>query len=115
MNKIIMHPGTINSVATTEFLCKNFYNLPLYAASVNGNVDLINSYFDANYSQILAHGATVDDPLSKIFDGHLAVPDNAFNKYILGKQDCYHYHNGKLGATYPTKSSWHRRQQSSPC
>jgi hypothetical protein len=69
MYKIIMRLATIDSIATTETLRKNLDGLPAYAASVDGNVDMINSYFDANYSQILARGATVDDPLSKLFDG----------------------------------------------
>ncbi len=85
MYKIIMHLATINSVATTETLRKNLDGLPAYAASVNGDVDMINSYFDTNYSQILARGTTVDDPLSKLFDGYLAVLDDTFRKYILSK------------------------------
>ena len=96
--KIIMRLATIDSVATTETLRKNLDNLPIYAASVNGDVDMINSYFDATYSQIIARGATVDDPLAKLFDGYLAVPDATFNKYIKGKQE--RYHDDELGATY---------------
>ena len=102
MYKIIMRLATIDSVATTETLHKNLDGLPAYAASVNGDVDLINSYFDANYSQILARGATVDDPLAKLFDGYLAVPDDTFRKYILSKQE--RYHDGELGATYTHES-----------
>ncbi len=44
---------TIDSVATTKNLHANLNNLPPYAISVNGNVDLINSYFDINSTQIL--------------------------------------------------------------
>jgi hypothetical protein len=102
MYKIVIRLATINSVATTESLFNNLDNLPFYPASVNGNADMINSYFDANYSQILACGATVDDPLLKLVDGYLAVPDNAFKKYILSKQE--HYHDSKLGATYTYKN-----------
>jgi hypothetical protein len=55
--KIIMRLATIDSVATTETLRKNLNNLPTYSASVNGDVDMINYYFDASYSQIfLSHG-----------------------------------------------------------
>jgi hypothetical protein len=54
MYKIIMHLATINSMAMTEALCSNLNNLPIYATSVNGDIDLINSCFDINYSQILA-------------------------------------------------------------
>jgi hypothetical protein len=80
--KIIMRLARIDSVATTKTLRKNLDSLPIYAASVNGNVDMINSYFYANYSQIIARGATVDDPLAKRFDGYLAISDTTLNKYI---------------------------------
>ncbi len=53
MYKIIMRLATIDSVATTEALCANLNNLPIYAASANGDIDLINSYFDVNYSKKL--------------------------------------------------------------
>ncbi len=83
MYKIIMRLATIDSVTTTKTLRKNLDGLPAYAASVNGDVDMINFYFNAIYSRILARGATVDDPLSKLFDGYLAVPNDTFRKYIL--------------------------------
>jgi hypothetical protein len=69
---------------------------------VNGDIDLINSYFDANYLQILARGASVDDLLAKLFDGYLAIQDNMFRKYILSKQE--RYHDGELGAMHTHKS-----------
>ncbi len=56
MYKIIMRLATIDSIATTKTLCANLNNLPIYAASVNGDIDLINSYFGVNYSQILPRG-----------------------------------------------------------
>jgi hypothetical protein len=93
MYKTIMRLGTIYSVATTKTLQPNFNNLPSYAASVNDNVHLINSYFDTNYTQILARGATVDDPTAKLFDMYLSVPDYNFKQYISKKQDDYHDKN----------------------
>jgi hypothetical protein len=102
MYKIIMRLARIDSVAATKTLRKNLDALPSYAASVNGDVDLINSYFDANYSQILARSASIDDPLAKLFDGYLAVQDDTFHKYILSKQE--RYHDGELGATYTHES-----------
>jgi hypothetical protein len=54
MYEIIMRLATIDSIATTETLHANLNNLHIYAASVNGDIDLIISYFDVNYSQILA-------------------------------------------------------------
>jgi hypothetical protein len=67
MYKIIMHLATIDSMATTEALRSNLNNLPIYAASVNGDINLINSYFDVIYSQILARGSTIDDLITKLF------------------------------------------------
>ncbi len=98
MYKIIMRLVTNDSVATTEALWANLNNLPIYAASVNGNIDLINSYFDVNYSQILARGSTVDDPIAKLFDAYLVIPDYNFKQYIAKKQD--DYHNRNLGASF---------------
>jgi hypothetical protein len=102
MYKIIMRLATIDSVATTEALPANLNNFSIYAASVNGNIDLINSYFDVNYSQILARGSTVDDPIAKLFDAYLVVPDYNFKQYISKKQD--DYHNGNLGASFTHKN-----------
>jgi hypothetical protein len=98
MYKTIMRLVTIDSVANPETLCTNLNNLPSYAASVNSNVNLINSYFDTNYTQILARGATVDDPIAKLFDAYLSVPDYNFKQYISKKQD--DYHNRNLGANF---------------
>jgi hypothetical protein len=50
MYKTILRLATIDSIATTETLHANLNNLPSYDVSVNGNVDLINSYFDTNYT-----------------------------------------------------------------
>jgi hypothetical protein len=66
MYKTIMRLVTIHSVTTTETLHANLNNLPAYPASVNGNVDLINSYFDTNYTQILARASTVNNPIAKL-------------------------------------------------
>jgi hypothetical protein len=43
----------------------------------------------------------VDDPLAKLFDGYLTIPDATFNKYIKGKQE--RHHDDELGATYTYK------------
>jgi hypothetical protein len=98
MYKTIMRFATIYSVATTKTLHANLNNLPFYAASVIGDVDLINSYFNTNYTQILARGATVNNPIAKIFDAYLSVPDYNFKQYISKKKD--DYHDGNLGASF---------------
>jgi hypothetical protein len=102
MYKTIMRLATIDSVAITEALRTNFNNLPSYAASVHGNANLINSYFDTNYTQNLARGATVDDPIAKLFDAYLSVPNYNFKQYISKKQDDYHDRN--LGANFTHKN-----------
>ena len=99
--KKIMQLATIDSVATTETLRANLTNLPIYAASVNGDVDLINAYFDVIYTQILARGSTVDDPIAKLFDAYAAVPDYKFKTYMSKKQDAYH--DGDLGTGFTHK------------
>ena len=79
--KIMMWLATIDSIATTEALCANLTNLPHFVTTVNGDVDQINSYFDLNYTQIIGCGSTASDPISKLFNGYLAIPDYNFKKY----------------------------------
>jgi hypothetical protein len=54
MYKVIMRLATIDLIATTQTLQDNLQNLGVFAATVNGNMDKINSEFDQNYSQIIA-------------------------------------------------------------
>jgi hypothetical protein len=80
---------------------RHLTNLPIYVASVNGNIDLINSYFEVHYTQILARGSTVIDPITKLFNTYLVVPDYNFKTYMAKKQDTYH--DGKLGTSFTHK------------
>ncbi len=54
MYKVIMRLATIDSIATTQTLQDNLQNLGVFAATVSGDIDKINSEFDQNYSQIIA-------------------------------------------------------------
>ncbi len=54
MYKVIMRLATIYSIATTQTLRDNLQNLGVFAATVNGDIDKINSEFAQNYSQIIA-------------------------------------------------------------
>jgi hypothetical protein len=54
MYKVIMRLATINLIATSQALRDNLQNLGVFAATVNGDIDKINSEFDQNYSQIIA-------------------------------------------------------------
>ncbi len=89
MYKIIMHLATIDSVATTQTLRDNLQNLGIFAVTVKGDIDKINAEFDTNYSQLLAQGATLDDPIGILFEAYLFVPCYNFTKYAGTKHDEY--------------------------
>jgi hypothetical protein len=59
--------ATINSVATTKTLHSNLRELPTYCSTIKGDIELLHSYFDSNYTQINARGATVNDPVDILF------------------------------------------------
>jgi hypothetical protein len=67
MDKVIMRLSAIDLIATTQTLRDNLQNLGVFSATVNGDIDKINSEFDQNYSQIIARGATVHNPIGIIF------------------------------------------------
>jgi len=89
MYKIIMHLATIDSVATTQTLRDNLQNLGVFAVTVKGDIDKINAESGTNYSQLLARGATLDDPIGILFEAYLLVPCYNFTKYISTKHDEY--------------------------
>jgi hypothetical protein len=64
----------IHSAATTQTLCNNLQTLGLFAATDCGDIDKLHNKFDKNYSQLIARGATIDDPIGILFDANLVVP-----------------------------------------
>ena len=74
MYKVTMRLATIDSVATTQTLRDNLQNLGVFAVTVKGDIDKINAEFDTNYSQLIARGATLDDPIGILFEAYLLVP-----------------------------------------
>jgi hypothetical protein len=80
---------TINSVATTKTLRSNLRELPTYCSTIEGDIELLHSYFDANFTQIIACGATVDDLVNILFSAYMVVPCHNFRNYIKRKQDAY--------------------------
>jgi hypothetical protein len=64
IHKIIMRLATIDSVATTQMLRNNLQSLGTYAIMASGNIDRVHSKFDKNYSQLIARGATVNNPIA---------------------------------------------------
>jgi hypothetical protein len=89
MYKIIMRLTTVDSIATTQTLRDNLQNLGVFAVTVKGDID-------KNYSQLLARGATLDDPIGILFEAYLLVPCYNFTKYIGTKHN--EYLNGNLSS-----------------
>jgi hypothetical protein len=98
MYKVIMRLATIDSIATTQSLRDNLQNLGIFAAMVSGDIDKINSEFDQNYSQIIAQGATTNNPISIIFEAYSVVPCYNFTTYMKQQHD--DYLDGKLTITH---------------
>ncbi len=82
LHKKVMALATIDSVATTKTLCSNLREIPTYSATVKGNIKLLHTYFDNNHSQIIAGGASVDNPVNILFSAYAVVPCFKFRTYI---------------------------------
>jgi hypothetical protein len=98
MYKVIMRLATINLIATTQTLRDNLQNLGVFSATVNGNIDKVNSEFNQNYSQIIARGATVNNLIDIIFEVYSVVPCYNFTTYMKQQHD--DYLDGKLTVTH---------------
>jgi hypothetical protein len=81
--------ATIDSVATTKTLRSNLRELPTFCSTIKGDIKLLHSYFDSNYTQIIARGATVNNPVDILFSAYMVVPCNKIRSYIKRKQDAY--------------------------
>jgi hypothetical protein len=89
LHKKIMALATINSVFTTKTLRSNLRELPTFCSTIKGDIELLHSYFDSNYAQIIARGATVDNPVNILFSAYMVIPCNNFRSYIKCKHDAY--------------------------
>jgi hypothetical protein len=56
--------------------------LGMYVATISGNINKVHSKFDENYTQLIARGATVNDPIGILFEAYLVFPCNHFKSYI---------------------------------
>ncbi len=74
LHKKDMTLATIDSVATTKTLRSNLMEITTYCATIKGNINLLHSYFNNNYSQIIAQGATADNPVDILFTAYSVVP-----------------------------------------
>jgi hypothetical protein len=81
MYKVIMRLATIEPIATTQTLRDDLQNLGVFAATVSGDIDKINSEFNQNYLQIIAREAIINDPIGITFKAYKprgALPQGQF-------------------------------------
>jgi hypothetical protein len=89
LHKKIIALATIDSVAITKTLCSNLRELSTYCSTIKRDIELLHSYFDSNYTQIIARSAMVDDPINILFSMYMVIQCNNFRSYIKRKQDAY--------------------------
>jgi hypothetical protein len=65
-------------------------------ATVSSNIDKVHNEFDKNYLQLIARGATIDNPINILFKAFLVVPCHNFKTYICHQHE--DYLDGKLTA-----------------
>ncbi len=58
-----------------------------FAATVIGDINKIHGEFDRNYSQLLARGATIDDPIGLLFYAYSVILCHSFKEYIRRHHD----------------------------
>ncbi len=61
---------------------------------VSGVIDKVHSEFNKSYSQLIARGATVNNPIRILFEAYLVVPCHHFKLYICQQHE--DYLDGKL-------------------
>ncbi len=89
LHKEIMVLAKIALVATTKTLRSNLREIPTYCSTIKGDIELLHSYFNSSYTQIIACDATVEDPIDILFSAYMVIPCNNFRSYIKCKQDAY--------------------------
>ncbi len=77
-----MRLAIINSVTTTQTLRNNLQSLGMYAARVSSDINKVHSKFNKNYSQLIARGATINNPIDIMYKAYLMVPCHHFKSYI---------------------------------
>jgi hypothetical protein len=63
-------------------------------ATVSGDIDKVHNEFEKNYSQLIARGATIDNPIGILFQAYLVVPCLNFKTYNSHQHE--DYLDGKL-------------------
>jgi hypothetical protein len=88
MYKTIVRLATTGFITTTQMMRNNLQSLGMYAAMVSGNINKVHSEFVKNYSQLIAKGATVNDPIG-ILEAYLVIPCHHFKPYNCQQHENY--------------------------
>jgi hypothetical protein len=87
--KVLINLATINTQATTQFLCSRLIKLDENMVSCNSNIELFNKYVLDQINSLHARGEEMLDFLVNLFIGYLAASDKKFVGYILRRRDDY--------------------------
>lgn len=99
--KTMMRLATIDSVATTESLRASLRELKDMVPSLNYDLPKIHALYHQYHSQLIARGASIDDPIGILFGIYLAINCTKFQAYVQRKHDMYY--DGELtGLTHET-------------
>ncbi len=52
---------------------------------VSGDIDKVHNKFDKNYSQLVARGVTINDPIDILFEAYFVVLCHNFKTYICSQ------------------------------
>ena len=87
--KKVLKLSIIDSRATDQQLHINLGGLASYMVSCKSDIKKSHQFFDANYSDLIARGNTVDNPFGLLFDEYFAASNHVFVTYMNDKQDEY--------------------------
>jgi hypothetical protein len=88
--KMVMRLATIDSVATKEALRSKLRELHLLTSSLGYDLPKIHALFHQYYTQLIARGASIDDPIGILFQVYLTINCANFRNYIQCKHDMYY-------------------------
>jgi hypothetical protein len=84
--KVIMRLTTLDTKSTNKSLRDRLKDLPTVAATLNGDVDALHTYFNDVYNQLKARGEDVDDKEDILFAAYANIPDGKFQAYMEKKE-----------------------------
>ena len=88
--KTVMRLATIDSVATEESLRAKLRELHQLTSSLKYDLPKIHALFHQYYTQLIARGASIDDPIGILFQIYLTINCANFRNYIQRKHDMYY-------------------------